>query len=100
MLEVDAIRSPDYWKNHDGPYGPRAGADYPCLVCGRGCASSAPHVHLHGGGTLIVTSEEAAQLDAEGWGGEDMGAYPVGRDCLRRHPELRPYVIAAPSGPG
>jgi hypothetical protein len=24
--------------------------------------------------------------------GADLGCYPIGADCLRRHPELRPYV--------
>jgi hypothetical protein len=48
-------------------------------------------VRLHGGGLLIVTEEEAATM-AEN---EDLGGYPIGADCLRRHPEVKPYAVRA-----
>ncbi len=92
MIPTDTIRRADWHAVHDGPKGPR-GEQYPCVVCGRGCdMDTSPLVRLHGGGALIVTEEEAAQLNAAGREAEDMGAYPVGRDCLRRVPALLRYV--------
>lgn len=37
--------------------------------------------------TDIGTPEEAKKDPSA-----DMGWYPIGNDCLRRHPELRPYA--------
>lgn len=61
----------------------------PCLICGRPTNyKRAAVVHVHGGGAVIVTEEEAASMNPAA----DLGAQPIGPDCLRRHPELRPYT--------
>ena len=65
----------------------------PCCVCGRGIknAKAAGMIHMHNGGWYAVTETEAAKLKVTMPGG-DLGFWPIGADCLRRHPELKPYV--------
>ena len=65
----------------------------PCAVCGKPIRDGAwPYaVHIHNGGDVIVTEAEAKTLDPAA----DLGGYPLGRDCLRNHPELLPYVQEA-----
>jgi len=94
MLKADSVRNADWDTVEASAKGPK-GDQYPCLVCGRGATRNAVYVRLHGGGNNIVTEAEANQRNAEGGEPGDMGAYPVGRDCLRKHPELLPYVMAA-----
>lgn len=60
-------------------------------MCGRAVTKPQWTVHLHNGGESLVTEEEAAKLDAAG----DMGCYPIGADCLRKHPEVKPYAHPA-----
>jgi hypothetical protein len=43
-------------------------------------------------GSTVVTPAEAAVIIAREGERGDLGCYPVGPDCLRRHPELEPYV--------
>jgi len=82
MLKI--IRNADYdkWKNRV------KGDDAPCIICGRGAGSNAPVVHVHNGGDSVVTDEEVATLDDAG----DLGLQPIGRNCLKKHPEYLPYV--------
>ncbi len=72
------------------------GTWYPCLICGRPIRSENPKmVRLWSGGGTIVTTEEAEKLlaeDNEKWAPGDMYYYPVGPECLRKHPELKPYA--------
>lgn len=49
-------------------------------------------VWLHCGGTHVVTEDEGNALNAAGRQNEDLCGYPVGADCLRRLPQLKPYV--------
>ncbi len=60
----------------------------PCIVCGRKVRNPQHMVHVHNGGVTIVTETEAEQMDASA----DVGLYPIGSDCLRAHPEIKPYV--------
>jgi hypothetical protein len=46
----------------------------------------------HNGGSDAVTEEEGTKLNAEGREGADLGNQPIGTDCLKKHPELKPYV--------
>jgi hypothetical protein len=78
---------PDYRKNQD-----KAGDLLPCVICGRGIKSENPKmVHVHNGGTSIVTEEEAKTLDPAA----DMYFFPIGPCCLRKHPEIKPYAHKA-----
>lgn len=62
----------------------------PCVICGKGIkdSSNPPMVRVHGGWGLIVTDEEAATMVES----QDCGGWPIGRDCLKKHPEIKPYV--------
>ena len=84
---ISVPHHPNYHKNHRGmmPDG-----CLPCVVCGKPIkmATARYTVHLHDGGVVLVTEAEAVTMDP----GADLGCYPIGADCLRSHPELRPYV--------
>lgn len=70
-----------------------ANGQQPCVICGRPCdMKTSPLVHLHEGGYTAVTEEEAATLDPAA----DMGCYPVGKNCIKKHPELKPYLLNIP----
>lgn len=60
----------------------------PCAVCGKQVSKPRWWVHVHMGGSHIVTDEEAAGLDPAA----DMYFFPLGSDCLRKHPELKAYA--------
>jgi len=86
--------SPHYFKNLER-FG--NGDDPPCAICGKGVkrGNEAGMVHIHGGGGVIVTEEEARERNARDGDGGDLGGFPVGRECLRNHPEIAPYVVRA-----
>lgn len=78
-------RTKNYHKNMS-----KAGDLPTCIICGRGIKVESPAaVRVHAGGAAVVTEEETAQMNASA----DLGVYPIGTDCLRRHPELKTYVL-------
>lgn len=70
----------------------------PCAVCGKGITMEGHRlwVHIHGGGGELVTETEANERNRDGGENADLYFHPIGRDCLRSHPELRPYVTDVP----
>ena len=85
MIEIP--KHQNYNKNFDRPY--KKDVDvYRCVICGRPCPEPKYMINEHKGGGTAVTEQEAATLDGAG----DMGMQPIGADCLKKHPELRPYV--------
>lgn len=87
---IDYKKNPDWHQQAD-----RCGDRTPCIICGRPVTRPRYWLHEHEGGGTIVTQEEAATLDARDRAqgvSSDMGCWPIGSDCLRQHPELRPYV--------
>jgi len=56
-------------------------------------------VNLHGGGTVLVTDEEQVEWNDAGRSAEDLSGYPLGSDCLRNYPELKPYAYKQPLRP-
>lgn len=71
----------------------RAGSGaYPCVVCGLPVARPRFYVHMIEGGGVALHPDFEATWVADGG---DMGLYPVGPECLRRHPELKPYLHKA-----
>lgn len=62
----------------------------PCVVCGK--AVKAPGVYfvhaVEGGGYVCTPDEDAARFGRS----DDLGLQPIGSDCVRKHPELAPYV--------
>lgn len=83
---IDIPYSEDYFENRE-KY-PCQEDEQPCVICGKRCPNPKHGVHVHGGGDVIVTDAEAARLNPAG----DLGFYPIGSDCLRRHPELQKYL--------
>ena len=84
---IDIPRNPRYQENSDGMGYP----DYfPCVVCGKPIlyVKARYLVQLSDGGNEIISEEEVTTLGQTG----EMGLYPIGADCLRRHPEIKPYV--------
>lgn len=69
-------------------------AQQPCVICGRACKNPRYMVRVHDGYTKIVTEEEAERMNTVDYDkyADDMGMHPIGPDCLRKHPEIRPYV--------
>ena len=67
----------------------------PCAVCGRMVDTNKAHwmVHLHKGGFMAVTEAEAEALNATHGDNADMGGFPVGPECAKNLPELRPYLV-------
>lgn len=82
MIKIPTSAS--YSKNYAG----HSGEHEPCCVCGKAVKAPRHYLHMHCGGSHAVTEAEAATLPDNA----DLGMQPVGADCLRKHPELRPYV--------
>jgi hypothetical protein len=76
MFDVFKYRSKNYSRNSEQAMGDHL----PCVLCGKPVEVVKYEVHLHHGGSALVTEEEAAQLDDAG----DMGCYPLGQNCYRR----------------
>lgn len=81
MLKLPVHAS--YGKNYLG-----VGEYDPCCVCGKAVKAPRTYLHVHAGGAAVVTEDEARTLPANA----DLGMQPVGPECLREHPELKPYV--------
>ncbi len=68
------------------------GDAYCCIVCG--LPAPAPKFYCHvveGGGVALHPDDEALYVPDGG----DMCHLPLGPECLKRHPELKPYAIRA-----
>lgn len=75
----------------------KAGRSYqPCVVCGRAVREPRNMVHVHHGFATIVTEEESQELNKTEWENGDMYLFPIGPDCLKLHPEIKPYVQEMP----
>lgn len=80
MIEIP--RAANYWKNEE-----RCNYDNPCVVCGKTVKIEGASIHTWEG-FYAVTEDEVPHLNPAG----ESGFYPIGRDCLRKHPELKMYV--------
>lgn len=73
--------------DHDRNAGRCPDGSDPCAVCGRSVERPWPHwVRLGEGGSVAVTAEEARANPSA-----DLGCWPVGSCCWRRHEELHQY---------
>lgn len=69
------------------------GEDYPCIVCGRVVRAANPWmIRVVEGGGMALSPEYHQEYDKLGDPG-DLNFYPIGPDCLRRHPQLRAYAV-------
>lgn len=87
---IDIPFNPDFNEQFDRSS--KNGEFLPCVVCGRMCKNPRYLTHVHGGFSVLVTEDEAKTMNE----GADMGMFPIGSDCLKKHPELRPYVQEQP----
>lgn len=62
------------------------GENYPCVICGREVKGSLRWL------VRLDTSSTIHSVDAVNLGADDMGCYPIGADCLRQHPEIKPLA--------
>lgn len=68
----------------------RHGDRYMCIVCGLAMPSPKFMCHvIDGGGVALHPDDEGIYVSDGG----DMNFLPVGADCLRRHPALKPYAV-------
>jgi hypothetical protein len=58
----------------------------PCVVCGKTVKNPVFYLHVVDGGN------SAALPGYESDPASDLGLQPIGRDCLKNNPNLRPYV--------
>ena len=94
QFDYSSLISPRYHKNVEK----LTGSSYPCILCGSPCPNPKYYVWEHCGGGVVVTPEEGGRLNANGESGADLGMQPIGDDCLRKHPELKPYLISEIEG--
>lgn len=83
MIEIPT--SPAYGKNFKGI----PDNHLPCVVCGKMVRQPAKNYIRLFWGNFAVTEAEAIEINNPG---ADMEYYPVGSDCLKKYPELKPYV--------
>jgi hypothetical protein len=81
---IDVPRSDSYNKIFTGV----SSGDGPCCICGKNIRAAKRFVHIHNGGESLVTEVEAATMDEAA----DLGLQPIGEDCIRKHPEVKPYL--------
>ena len=68
------------------------GDAFACIICG--LPAPAPKFYCHvidGGGTALHAEDEALYVPDGG----DMLFLPVGPECLKKHPEMKPFVVKA-----
>jgi hypothetical protein len=58
----------------------------PCILCGRRCPKPRYKVYVDSGFTHLLTMASFQQDAGE------MGLFPVGMNCLCKHPEIQPYI--------
>ncbi len=69
--------------------------EMPCAVC-RSPVNVDGHqlwLWVHLGGNHAVTAAEGERLNAAGHSGADLGRQPIGPNCLKKYPQLKPFVM-------
>ena len=89
---VKAPKSENWSKNY-AEYEKSTDPDkVPCVFCGKPLNGKSARYWLHdiggGGGLYLHPGDEHLYVTD----GADMGTYPIGEDCLRRRPELKPFT--------
>ncbi len=70
----------------------RHGSAYGCIVCGLPTPSPRFYCHvIEGGGVALHPDDEHLYVPDGG----DMCHLPLGSECLRKHPQLKPFAIKA-----
>lgn len=86
-MSVEIERSPNFDRNQK-----HADGELPhCYLCGKSIEHPQHWIHIFWGWT-VVSEVEAEQLIAAGNEPGDMYFFPIGAECLRKRPELKPYT--------
>ncbi|HEY5003439.1 MAG TPA: hypothetical protein VII61_09825 [Ktedonobacteraceae bacterium] len=64
----------------------------PCVICGKEVTAKNHKEVIMWSGMYLVTAQEVEEKGGIEHGAY-MGNYPIGPDCLRQHPEIKPYVV-------
>lgn len=89
MNEIQIPKSPQYDQNNKKC----KGIYYPCVVCGKEVRKPKYMIECVHGGCDVAAMPDTADTSDGGY----MGLYPIGFDCLKNHPELKPYVKKRPN---
>lgn len=89
MAVIRLVRNANYSKNYNG-FTP-GDSEGPCVICGRAVKAPAKYwVHeVNGGGEACTPDEDEQHYQHDGG---DLGAQPIGANCVKLHPELKPYI--------
>lgn len=80
---IELRRNPDF--------GDKGLPDVHCAVCGKAVKKPKQFIHLVWGDTVVTEAEAQRIIASEGHGG-DLLFFPIGDDCLKKHPELKPFI--------
>jgi hypothetical protein len=83
MTAFTAFSHPDFNRNQA-----KAGDRTPCCICGKGIKNMSKAKHLR-----VNTANQFVADDVELAPGEDMGCFPIGPECLKKHPELKEWAV-------
>ena len=82
MRTIHVPQNDDY-----GKWSGRAKGSAPsCVICGRGCPKPKAMI------LCISCDISEAIMPGDQPAGSDDGYFPIGADCLKRHPELLPFT--------
>lgn len=91
MIEIP--RHPNYRKNADRLHAD----DVPCVICGKAVKDQRFMFWTWEGAYLVTEAEvdaiNAGTSDTGMTPAGDSGGYPIGAGCLKKHPELKPYLM-------
>jgi len=65
--------------------------EMPCVICGKPVNMDRNPSMIHvcnGGAWAMLDAEDHGELGLAGC----LGFYPIGKDCLRNHPQLKPFA--------
>ena len=85
MIHIPKSKSLDA---NEARYGQNDGSA--CIICSKPITTPSLWVRIFAG-CYICTAEEAEANPSA-----DTGYYPLGKDCLRQHPEIKEYVLPTP----
>lgn len=85
MTTPRPFSNPNYYKNVK--LTDRASGN-PCVLCGKNVKNPAGFLTVADGGAHFVMPGYDGSNDPA-----YMGCFPIGKDCYRQHPELKPYLI-------
>jgi hypothetical protein len=84
LTAIPLVQSTEYSRNEARCKGDA----WPCIICGRPIKdnTTAKQLRIGNGGTSVVDTNSDSDDPA------DMGFFPIGADCLRKHREYQPYA--------